>query len=216
MTAIVGVHFRDEIAIGAETLYTTSDSEVHSGPNQRHTSKILEYDGVYIGSRGWAIYDMILPAFLEHRTPGAAAFEDRQLLFKVFLQLFEDVSNKYAQDTDAEDDLAGLHAEFMIASVAGLFTVDAELYVTEWTQYAAIGAGGPYAFGALYALYGNAELAAADMCKGALDAAIHFSPTCGGAKEIYTVQVEDKHDQRSHEKGCRSHSQGPGGHSSLR
>jgi len=87
---------------------------------------------------------------------------------------------------DEESPFASLDSEFVVVNRNGVFQVDADLTVTRFEKYLAIGSGDKYAYGALHTLY-DTKRGAKEIAFQAVQTAVHFDSTCGGEIECYEI-----------------------------
>jgi ATP-dependent protease HslVU (ClpYQ) peptidase subunit len=90
---------------------------------------------------------------------------------------------------DDKSPFADLDASFLIVNSGGIFHVTGQMSVTRFKRFDAIGSGGPYALGALHALYGE-TLGAEEIARRACAAAVHFDISCGGEIDLFTIKLE--------------------------
>ena len=82
-----------------------------------------------------------------------------------------------------------LDASFLVISREGVFHVGADMSVTAFEKYYAIGSGADYALGAISPLYDNPCDAAA-VCRKAIEAAMDFDVHCGGEIDIRVIELD--------------------------
>lgn len=155
MTTIIGVEYTDHCLIMADSRVTDDDGRVFSHPVMR---KIANRGDVIIAGAG-----EVVPCDIAQNiwTPPTVTVKDkkdpyRYMIIKAMPSLRKClIENGYNFDEPKDKVDVGQRFQFLIAVGGEIFDVDEELAVmkSEKGMYA-IGSGGPYALGALYA---NAE-----------------------------------------------------------
>ena len=184
MSVAVAVQSRGEIVLAADSKRTFGSGAMPEG-NLRDT-KIRKVGAAYIATTGWGIYANILDDYLARRK--RVQLSDSRSIFHFFSQLWHDLKERYSlvnEQASGEDSPFGdLDASFLIGNRNGIFYVACDMSVTRFDQYCAIGSGGPYALGALHALYKEGA-DPAKVAARAVEAASELDIYCGG-----TIQVE--------------------------
>lgn len=172
-----------------------SDSQDNFGSNRvafdnYSSKKIITVGNSYIATTGWGIYEDILDDYLTVKH--ALALDSKQEIFSFFMNFWKDLHEKYSfvkDQTDEEDDspFGGLDATFLIANPSGIFYVSANMSVTKFEKYFAIGSGADFSLGTIHALY-DLEYSAEEIARKAIEAAITFNIYCGGKIELFHIK----------------------------
>jgi ATP-dependent HslUV protease subunit HslV len=190
MSVAVAVSRGRTAAIAADSQENFGDRRVLRGDHS--STKIMKVGASYLAQTGWGLYENILGDYLA-RTP-APRFRNEREIFAFFNRFWKRMRKDYSfvNDQAMDDDkspFADLDASFLIVNASGIFRVTGQMSVTRFTRYDAIGSGGPYALGALHALYGEG-LDAEEIARRAATAALHFDISCGGELDVFTVKLD--------------------------
>ena len=191
MSIIVAVRKGDQIVLAADRMHSSGSRREHE-ENMVASAKLRRVGSCCLGGVGWSVYDNILDHYLGSfkRAPSLVSQEK---VFEFFLKFWKAIRKKYQvvndqPDRDDRSPFADIDAEFMIGSSKGIFAVSRDLSVMEFAQYAAIGSGEKYAYGALQALY-KSKRTAEQIARAAVEAAVHFEQTCGGSTDVIVLRV---------------------------
>lgn len=187
MSIAVAVRKGRRIVMAADSLTTFGG---HRQINRNAvTTKIRRVGSALISCAGWALYDNILDDFLS--TKRLPALTDRQSIFRFFLKLWTALEDKYLlvnqQCSEKDSPFGDLDATFLVASKKGIFKVSSDASVSEFQEYAAIGSGGDYAYGAMHCLY-DSERNPRKIAERAVEAGIEFDAYCGGTVLVHEVK----------------------------
>ncbi len=179
MSIAVAVKTRDQIVLATDS--QTSFGSRRVLPDNHQATKIRRIGSALLAATGWGVYENILDDFL--RRNRGARLDDSPSIFALFNRLWKDLHERYAyvndQCEESDSPFGNLDSTFLVANRAGLFSVEADLSVTEFERYYAIGSGASYGLGCLHALYeptGDARAVA----RKAVEAAMVFDLYCGG------------------------------------
>ncbi|MCL5269865.1 MAG: hypothetical protein M1457_04760 [bacterium] len=189
MSVAVAVKKGGEIVLAADTQTNFGSFKVK--PDNHRAAKIRRVGPVYVAATGWGKYDDILENYLAGRRP--PDLTTRPAIFSFFMKLWKDLHEKYSfvKDQCAENDdspFGDLDASFLIASPRGIYEVAGDMSVTAFEHYFAIGSGGEFAMGALFALY-DTDLPAEALARRAVEAAIAFNVHCGGEIDVVRLRA---------------------------
>jgi ATP-dependent HslUV protease subunit HslV len=152
------------------------------------TMKIRRVGSALVSCAGWGVYENILDDFLSTRRP--PALTTKQSIFRFFMKLWGDLKDKYPfvneQCSERDSPFGDLDAAFLVANRKGIFKVSSDTSVSEFREYAAIGSGGDYAYGALHCIY-DTENDARAIARRAVEAGIEFDAYCGGEVVLQDV-----------------------------
>jgi ATP-dependent HslUV protease subunit HslV len=190
MSVAVAVSKGRTIAIAADTQENFGDRRVLRGDHA--SSKIMKVGGSYVAQTGWGLYENILGDYLTKA--GTPRFRNEREIFVFFNRFWKRMRKDYSfvNDQSTEHDkspFADLEASFLVVNASGIFHVTGQMSVTRFTRFDAIGSGGPYALGALHALYDD-NLDAREIARRGCAAAVHFDVSCGGEIDLFTVKLD--------------------------
>jgi len=189
MSVIVAVRQGSQIVIAADTQDNFGD--LRPPPENHEALKLREVGDAVLGCSGWALYDDIFGHYLEKQK--RVALRDRRSIFDFFVRFWKELRRTYPfvndqPGKDADSPFVNLDATFLVASPAGIFLVSANMSVSEFQQYYAIGSGGDYALGAMHVLYGGKEKAET-IAERAVRAGMAYDACCGGRVDMRTVKL---------------------------
>ena len=190
MSVAVAVSKGRTVALAADTQENFGDRRVLRGDHS--SSKIMKVGASYVAQTGWGLYENILTDYLA-KAPGPR-FRNEREIFAFFTRFWKRMRKDYSfvNDQPMEDDqspFADLDASFLIVNSGGIFHVTGQMSVTRFKRFDAIGSGGPYALGALHALYGETH-GAEEIARRACASAVHFDISCGGEIDLFTVKLD--------------------------
>ena len=189
MSVAVAVRKGHMIAIAADTQENFGDRRVLRADHG--SRKILKIGGSYVAQTGWGLYENILGDYL--KKVGAPRLGNEREIFAFFNRLWKRMRKDYSfvNDQSLDNDkspFADLDAAFLVVNRGGIFHVTGQMSVTRFKRYDAIGSGGPYALGALNALY-DGPLRAPEIARRACAAAVDLDVSCGGELDVFTLAV---------------------------
>jgi len=156
--------------------------------------KYLQIGDVWLAATGWTLYSNILNDVLARRR-SQPRLDDEARIFTFFNELWQLLHDRYSfvKDQAREDDegspFGSLDSSFLVVSARGLFAVSADLAVTRYERYFAIGSAAPVALGACHALY-QRDMTALDIARSAVDSSIAHDIYCGAP--INEVVVKER------------------------
>ncbi len=190
MSVAVAVQKGRTIVLAADTQENFGERRVLRGDHA--SSKIMKVGASYVAQTGWGLYENILGDHIAKA--GSPRFRNEREIFVFFNRFWKRMRKDYSfvNDQPMEDDkspFADLDASFLIVNSGGIFHVTGQMSVTRFSRFDAIGSGGPYALGALHALY-DETLDAGAIARRACQAAVHFDISCGGELDLFTVKLQ--------------------------
>jgi len=190
MSVAVAVAKGRTVALVADTQENFGDRRVLR--DDHSSSKIMKVGTSYVAQTGWGLYENILGDYLAKA--GTPRFRNEREIFVFFNRFWKRMRKDYSfvNDQPMEDDkspFADLDASFLIVNSGGIFHVTGQMSITRFKRFDAIGSGGPYALGALHALY-DGTLGAEEIARRAAAAAVHFDVSCGGELDVFTVKLQ--------------------------
>ena len=189
MSVAAAVHKGRIVAIAADTQENFGDRRVLRGDHS--SSKIMKIGASYVAQTGWGLYENILGDYVSKT--GTPRFRNEREIFVFFNRFWKRMRKDYSfvNDQPMDDDkspFADLDASFLIANSSGIFHVTGQMSVTRFQRFDAIGSGGPYALGALHALYDD-KLGAEEIVRRGCAAAVHFDISCGGELDVFAIKL---------------------------
>jgi len=187
MSVVVAVAKEGQIVMAADS--QTNFGDIVAPTDNHRAEKIARIGSAYLATTGWAIYENIIRDFVNPRRPPSLA--DERAIFRFFLRLWTALHDKYGfvndQSEEQHSPFGDLGATFLVASRKGIYSVASDMSVTRFEQYYAIGSGYALALGALHALYGE-RYDAEELARRAVEAAVAFTPYCGGDIQLVRVR----------------------------
>ena len=187
MSIAVAVHKDGRIALGTDSKTRFGSSRIPV--DNLRTRKTHTIGRSLMATTGWGLYENILDDFLA-RFPNAE-LGGKTEIFHFFMGLWRELRDTYTlvkEQCDKDDDspFANLDASFLVVNELGIYHVGADMSVTRFERYYAIGSGGDYSLGAIEAVY--ADVASAEkICRRAVEVAITFDVHCGGPVQLESV-----------------------------
>jgi ATP-dependent protease HslVU (ClpYQ) peptidase subunit len=163
MTTAVVVRKHGEACIATDTL-TTLGEQRQSARYDRGSDKLQTIGDGAITVVGSAAHALVIESVARGKRV-RFDLRDRLRIFESFRALHSELKEQYfLNPKDSEDETAPYESsriDALIAHPAGIFGVYALREVYEYRRFWAIGSGAEYALGAMYALYDEADSAAA-------------------------------------------------------
>lgn len=189
MSIAVAIKNSRQLVLGTDSQTSFGSSRVPT--DNLKTIKIHQIGAAYLATTGWGLYENILDDYLT-RSPGVK-IDTKQTIFAFFMTFWKELHEHYPfvkdqPDKEDESPFGSLDASFLVISAQGIFHIGADMSVTTFEKYYAIGSGADYALGAVAALY-NDTLDATTVCQKAIAAAIDFDVHCGGEIDIRVIDL---------------------------
>ncbi len=182
MSIAVAVRKNGHIALCTDSQTTLGGERVP--PENGVDRKYLRIGNAYLAATGWTLYNNILEDVLRRRR-NQPRLDSEARIFGFFNELWQVLHDRYSfvKDQAREDDegspFGSLDSSFLVVCARGLFAVSADLAVTRYERYFAIGSAAPVSLGACHALYdGDAD--APGIARRAVEAGIAHDIYCGG------------------------------------
>ncbi|HEY0377978.1 MAG TPA: hypothetical protein VGC87_13750 [Pyrinomonadaceae bacterium] len=153
MSTIVVVKKNNRVAIAADTL-TTAGSTKLGVKYIANSEKILRFGDSYIGIIGPTAHSQVLESLMR-RHPKKISFNGLSDIFETYLRIHPILKEEFYLKTEEEDDdqYESSQIEGLIANPHGIFGMFSWRDVDEYNRFWAIGSGGGYAIGAMFAAY---------------------------------------------------------------
>jgi ATP-dependent HslUV protease, peptidase subunit HslV len=189
MSVAVAVTKGRTVVVAADTQENFGDRRVLR--DDHSSSKIMKIGASYVAQTGWGLYENILGDYLAKT--GTPRLRTEREIFGFFNRFWKRMRKDYSfvNDQPMDDDkspFADLDASFLIVNASGIFHVTGQMSVTRFRRFDAIGSGGPYALGAMNALY-DGTAGAEQIARAGCAAAVHFDVSCGGEIDLFTVKL---------------------------
>lgn len=177
------------VSIGADTL-TTYGSTKETVDLIANSTKIVKTGETYIATTGHASTDLILQDYFSGTD--AVDLTSRASIFSFSLDLHRALKERYFLNPEEHDDdeYESIQMRCLLANPSGIFGLYQLRSVQEYTKYYAMGAGYPFALGAMHAVYDRME-SAEDIVRTGLGAAEAFNDATAEPLEIYTIKLEN-------------------------
>lgn len=199
MTTVVVVRKNQQIAIAAESLVTFGDTRLTGGSYEKN-NKILQVGNSYIGLSGSvAHFPVVHSALLSMDTKQASGSSDadslpgcklnsREEVFKTFVRLHSILKESYFLNPKEDEDDPYESSQFtaLIANSTGIYGVYSYREVFCFDRFWGIGSGRSFALGAMYALYENEQMSAAQIAEAGVRAGCEFDKNSGGLIQVHT------------------------------
>ncbi|MDX1530342.1 MAG: hypothetical protein R3362_02330 [Rhodothermales bacterium] len=171
-------------AIAADGLTTFEDLKLPSAYDAQ-PSKIIEWEGSYLGVVGYTAHYVVLQSALRHLDGGDLS--SREAIFETFRALHPILKEEYYLLTDANegDPYESTQITLLIANAHGIFGVYDLREVHVYTRYWAMGSGMGYALGAMHASYDRLD--ARETAAVGVRAGIEFDRDSGPPSVVYEV-----------------------------
>ncbi len=174
--------------IAADTLTSFGELRQHSA-YENNGDKIF-FDGEnYIGIVGSAAHELVMKSILSDLEYD---FSSRENIFESLRRMHPLLKDEYFLNPkeESDDPYESSRMDALIMNGKGIFAVFSLREVFEYSKFWAIGSGGDFALGAMFALYGRDDLAAAAVARVGVEAGIEFNNACAPPVTSYTVKLE--------------------------
>ena len=200
MTTVVVVRKNQQIAIAAESLVTFGDTRLTGGSYEKN-NKILQVGDSYIGLAGSVAHFPVVHSALlsmDAQRPQDAAqaqslpgckLNSREEVFKTFVRLHSVLKESYFLNPKEDEDDPYESSQFtaVIANATGIYGVYSYREVFCFDRFWGIGSGRNFALGAMYALYEDKKLTAAQIAEAGVRAGCEFDKNSSGPIQVHTL-----------------------------
>lgn len=192
MTTIVVVRKNGIAAIAADTL-TKWGTGKESAKYIANNDKIVRAGDTWIGAAGGATFKIIMRDYFS-QPKVKPRFDTTLNLFKTWQTFHAVLKDKYFLVTagDKDDALESSRFDVLLANPHGIFGVGAHRTVQEYTRFYAIGSGTDLALGAMYGMYDEPKLSAAQIALRAVEAAAEFDDSTALPAVVQTVKLKKR------------------------
>lgn len=189
MSVVTAVRKNGKAAIASDSL-CAADPIILPAQYRVNHQKIFSFDNSYIGVVGEAVMKATLTSVL-NRNRSRIDFSSSETIFESMRKLHNVLKKQYHiaahEFGDGAVELSHVHA--LIVNPNGVFEINGDRDVTEWTRFCAMGCGSQLALGAMHALYERCDDVTLIASAG-VEAAAEFSAGCGLPLECQTVMLK--------------------------
>ncbi|HEX8297372.1 MAG TPA: hypothetical protein VF593_13795 [Chthoniobacteraceae bacterium] len=157
MSTLVVVRKGSRAVIAADSLFSEGSLKIAS-KYRVNSAKIHHFRGAFIGFTGWSVFHNIFESVME-RCPADLDFRSRRHIFETFHKLHKTLKEEFHLETGEQDDQPVQSSQWncLIAAPSGLFEVQSDREVVEYSSFWANGSGTRFALGAMHAVYKQVE-----------------------------------------------------------
>ncbi|OQY47141.1 MAG: MFS transporter [Candidatus Parabeggiatoa sp. nov. 2] len=191
MSTLVVVKKNGVASIAADTM-TCFGSNKQQASYDAHPTKIQCVGDSYLGLVGSAAHNLVVESIFS-RDKKVPRFQNRLEIFEFFRKLHPRLREEYFLNPKEEDDdpYESSQMDMFIANRYGIFGIYSLREVFEYKKFWALGSGGEYALGAMYAVYEHFDSAEA-IARVGVEAGIEFDDGTGGPINSYCVDLTEK------------------------
>ena len=188
MSVVVAVRKNGRAAIAADS-QIMSGSAIISSKYLAHYSKIHSFEDSFIGLVGAVSMSAVFKSLLSRHAP-KLDFHNAFYIFEASRKLHKILIDEYHINPQnyGENEVECSHLNALIVNARGVFSLEEDRSVIEWTRFAAIGCGSSLALGAMHALYDRCDDPEA-IAKAGVEAACEFDPGCGLPVDCWSVAM---------------------------
>ncbi len=196
MSTVVVVKKAGKVCIAADSLTSFGDLKLSSVYDAAH-DKILRFDENYLGIVGSAAHQLVLESVFASKKIVEKKIDidpsSRLSIFESFRALHPVLKQKYFLNAKDEDDdpYESTQIDALIANPFGIFGVHSLREVTEYNKFWAIGSGGEYALGAMFAVYDTAATAE-EVAQAGVAAGAEFNNASSMPLSSYVIELQKK------------------------
>ncbi len=200
MTTVVVVKKNSQVAIAAESLVTFGDTRLSGGSYEKN-NKLLQVGDSFIGLAGSVAHFPVVHSALlgmnelkEGETaPVGCKLGSRQEVFDTFVRLHTILKDQYFLNPKEDEDDPYESSQFtsVIANASGIYGVYSYREVFSFDRFWGIGSGRNFALGAMYAVYEQKKLTAADIAKIGVQAGCEFDKNSSGPIQVHTLEMDE-------------------------
>ncbi|MFK5968863.1 MAG: hypothetical protein QM487_01905 [Candidatus Marithrix sp.] len=190
MSTLVVVKKNGVACIAADTLTCFGNKKL-SASYDAFPTKMLSIGDFYIGLVGSAAHNLVVESLLSNKKK-LPKLNSRLKIFEFFRKLHSQLKDDYFLNPkeDEEDPYESTQMDLFIANRYGIFGVFSLREVFEYKKFWAIGSGGEFALGAMYAAYDNLN-SAEEIAKVGVEAGIEFDDSSAAPIEYYNIDLID-------------------------
>jgi hypothetical protein len=178
MTCIIGLVHEGKVYMGADAAINSADSWLQP---QSMRPKIWKDGRILLGVGGKQRISQLVQEFSGQAITGDAY---NYLVREYIPKLVSYLGKAGVTKTNDEDGMVCMDATILIGLLGRLFKIDSSFAITEYSDYAAIGANAEVALGALYSSGCHDELHQAGRIGQALDAVLYH---CASVRQPFTI-----------------------------
>ena len=190
MSTLVVVKKNGIACIAADTLTCFGNKKL-SATYDTEPTKLLSTGDSYIGLVGSAAHNLVMESLFSNikKPPN---FKNRLKIFESFRKLHSRLKDDYFLNPkeDEQDPYESTQMDLFIANSYGIFGVFSLREVFEYKKFWAIGSGGEFALGAMYAAYEQFD-SAEDIARVGVNAGIEFDDGSDAPVECYSINLNE-------------------------
>ncbi|MCK5877296.1 MAG: hypothetical protein KAG43_06655 [Candidatus Marithrix sp.] len=190
MSTLVVVKKNGIACMAADTLTCFGNKKL-SASYDAFPTKMLTVGDSYIGLVGSAAHNLVMESLFSNlkKIPN---FKNRLKIFESFRKLHLRLKDDYFLNPkeDEQDPYESTQMDLFIANHYGIFGVFSLREVFEYKNFWAVGSGGEFALGAMYAAYNQFD-SAEEIAKIGVKAGIEFDDGSAAPVEHYSIELID-------------------------
>ncbi len=180
---------KDEVAsIAADTLTSFGELRQHSRYEENGDKIFFDGDN-YIGIVGSAAHELVMRSLLSRCDYD---FSSRESIFESLRRMHPLLKDDYFLNPkeESDDPYESSRIDALIVNRRGIFGVFSLREVFEYSRFWAIGSGGDFALGAMFALYARSDLDAEQIARGGVEAGVEFNNASAPPITSYSVELD--------------------------
>ncbi|MBN4063396.1 hypothetical protein JYT79_01300 [Cardiobacterium sp. AH-315-I02] len=204
MSTVVVVKKAGKVCIAADSLTSFGDLKLNSDYDAAH-DKILQFEKNHLGIVGSAAHQLVLESvftskkIIDNKQSEKQVekfeidFSSRLAIFETFRALHPVLKESYFLNAKDEDDdpYESTQLDALIANPFGIFGIHSLREVTEYKKFWAIGSGGEYALGAMFAIFDKAT-SAEEIAHAGVAAGAEFNNASSMPLSSYVIDLQKK------------------------
>ncbi len=204
MSTVVVVKKAGKVCIAADSLTSFGDLKLNSDYDAAH-DKILQFEKNHLGIVGSAAHQLVLESvftskkIIDNKQSEKQVekfeidFSSRLAIFETFRALHPVLKESYFLNAKDEDDdpYESTQLDALIANPSGIFGIHSLREVTEYKKFWAIGSGGEYALGAMFAIFDKAT-SAEEIAHAGVAAGAEFNNASSMPLSSYVIDLQKK------------------------
>ncbi len=188
MSVVVVVKKDQEIVIAADTLTTKYRYVGINSTHKSNSSKIVKYKDSWIGSVGAAMAkQMFLQSLKSNRSELSLHGVDN--IYRSMLKVHKILKNEhYLTPHNGAHRVESSQVTLLIANSSGIFGVNSDRYIVDYSRFWANGSGSCFALGAMEQAYDTHS--ASEIAKIGIEAACEFNKHCELPMNLHTIKED--------------------------
>jgi ATP-dependent protease HslVU (ClpYQ) peptidase subunit len=187
MSVVVVVKKDQEIVIAADTLTTKNGYIRIKSTHKENNSKIVQYKDNFIGSVGSSLVKQMFLQSL-YSSKKELSLHGIDNIYRTLLKVHRILKREHYILPQKAGDVESSHIRLLIANSSGIFGVEPDRYVIEYSRFWANGSGGNFALGAMEQAYENHS--ASEIARIGIEAACTFDKHCDLPMHLHTLKED--------------------------